>query len=110
MQGKDLATLVAGPWANRDDLALHRLFLGRLRDNDSTPRSCLLVDELGDDAVVRGQKIHELIFQIVWVREAMLALSAKVAVHLEWTERRAALALADLKCQTFHNRWAFCTL
>ena len=56
--GVDLAGLVAGTRADGDDLALLRLFLGGIGNND--PACCLgfFLDAFHDDAVVQRTEFH----------------------------------------------------
>src|SRR5438045_7242853 len=53
-----LAVIVAAARANGDDLALGRLLLGGVRNDDATGRLILGIDALNDDAVVERTKLH----------------------------------------------------
>ena len=52
-----LAGFVAAAGANRDDLALRRLFLGGIRDDDAAGGLLFGIDALDDDAVVKRTKL-----------------------------------------------------
>jgi hypothetical protein len=54
----ELAGLIAAAWANGDDLALRRLFLGGIRDDDAVSGFLLGLDARDDDAVVKWTKLH----------------------------------------------------
>jgi hypothetical protein len=58
VEGLDLAALVAGAGADRDDLALLGLLLGGVRDDDAALGLLLRVDAADDDTVVQGSKCH----------------------------------------------------
>src|SRR3974377_4619 len=53
-----LAALVTPTGADGDDLALARLFLGGIRDDDDAGGLFLGIDALDDDAVVKRAKLH----------------------------------------------------
>src|SRR5262245_10376537 len=53
-----LAGLVAAAGADRDDLALARLLLGGVGDDDAAGGLLLGVNALDDDAVVKRTKLH----------------------------------------------------
>jgi hypothetical protein len=54
----ELAGLVAAAGTDCHDLALLRLFLGGVRDDDAAGRLCLGVNAANDHAVVKGAKFH----------------------------------------------------
>src|SRR6266513_262797 len=54
----ELAGLVAPPGANRDDLALLRLLLGGVGNDDAPGRLLFSVDALDDDTVVKRAELH----------------------------------------------------
>src|SRR5215217_5227242 len=55
---RQLALLAAGTRADRQDLALHRLLLGGVRDDQPTLGLRLFLDALDDDAVVQRSEFH----------------------------------------------------
>src|SRR4051812_12406360 len=55
---RQLALLAAGTRANRQDLALHRLLLGGVRDDQPTLGLLLFLDALDDDTVVQRPELH----------------------------------------------------
>src|SRR3954449_12923737 len=55
---RQLALVVAGTRANRQDLALHRLFLGGVGDDQPALGLRLFLDTLDDDAVVQRPELH----------------------------------------------------
>ena len=54
----DLAILGAGARPSRDDLSLHRLFLGRVGDDDAAGRLLLLLDSANENAVLQRAEFH----------------------------------------------------
>src|SRR5438552_13225991 len=58
VDGDELAGLVAAARTDGDDLALGRLFLGGVRNDDAAGRLLLGIDALDDDAVVKRTKLH----------------------------------------------------
>ena len=54
----DRALLVAGARADGDDLALHRLFLGGVRNDDAALGLAFFLDTLDHDAVVKRTELH----------------------------------------------------
>jgi hypothetical protein len=46
------------PWANGDDGALLRLFLGGVRDDDATPRLLFAFEAPYDDTIMQWAKCH----------------------------------------------------
>ena len=54
----ELAGLVAAARTDCDDLALLRLFLRGVRDDDAAGRFCLGVNALDHNAVVKGAEFH----------------------------------------------------
>ena len=54
----DLAVLAAGTRADGDDLALHRLFLGRVGDDDAARGLLLRFDAPDQHAVVQWTESH----------------------------------------------------
>src|ERR1700683_2570297 len=58
IDGNELAGLIAAARADGGDLALRRLFLGGVRDDDATGRFLLGIDALDDNAVVKRTKLH----------------------------------------------------
>src|SRR4051812_2455798 len=59
----DLAVLLDLALARGDDLALLRLFLGRVRDNDRADLLFRLFDAFHDDAVVQWSDVHNSPFR-----------------------------------------------
>src|SRR3954451_5737329 len=57
---RQLAPRTAGTRADRQDLALHRLFLGGVRDDQAALGLRLFLDTLDDDAVVQRPELHGL--------------------------------------------------
>src|SRR3954465_12266079 len=55
---RQLALLAAGTRADRQDLALHRLLLGGVRDDQAALGLRLFLDTLDDDAVVQRTELH----------------------------------------------------
>src|SRR5215471_13757835 len=55
-----LAALVPRSGTGGNDLALHRLFLGRVGDDDAASSLQVLFDAAHDDAVVERAKLHGL--------------------------------------------------
>src|SRR5271155_3039264 len=49
----------AGPWPGGDDLAFHRLLLGRVGDDDPARRFFFLVDAPHEHAVVQRPEFHQ---------------------------------------------------
>src|SRR6266496_4401917 len=82
VDGDELAALVAAAGSNRDDLALLRLLLGGVGNDDATSGLRLGVDSLDDNAVVKRSEFHwcSLSFQAVnWIslcKQFFAALSA----------------------------------
>src|SRR5499426_2532244 len=58
IDGDELAGLVAPAWAHGDDLALRRLFLGGVGNDDAAGGLLLGIDALDDDAVVKRAEFH----------------------------------------------------
>src|SRR5919202_1279927 len=54
----ELALLVAHAGADGEDLALHRLLLGGVGDDDPAPGLLLLLDPLDEDAIVERPELH----------------------------------------------------
>ena len=54
----NLALLIAGTGSCGDDLALLRLFLGRIGNDDAALGALVLLDTAYDDAVVQRTKLH----------------------------------------------------
>src|SRR5208337_1313340 len=54
----ELAALVAATGADGDDLALLRLLLGGVRNDDAAFRLFLAVEATDDDAVMQGTEFH----------------------------------------------------
>src|SRR6185369_2981088 len=52
------ALLVAGTGTDGDDLAFHRLFLGRVRNDDATLGLAFFLDALDHDTVVERTELH----------------------------------------------------
>src|SRR5687768_17250950 len=59
VERRDLAFLLNPAAAHRDDLALLRLFLGRVGDDDPADLLLPFVDALHDDAVVQWSHLHD---------------------------------------------------
>src|SRR3954468_1782438 len=55
---RQVALLAAGTRANRQDLALHRLLLGGVRDDQTALGLRLFLDALDNDTVVQRPKLH----------------------------------------------------
>src|SRR4051812_17692121 len=53
-----LALLIVGTWAHGDDLALHRLFLGCIGDDDSSGGPLLGIQPADNHAVMQGTEVH----------------------------------------------------
>ena len=58
VERRDLAVLLDLALADGDDLALLRLFLGGVRDDDPADLLFAFFDALHDDAVVQGTDLH----------------------------------------------------
>src|SRR6185436_1330305 len=58
VERRDLAVLLDLALADSDDLALLRLFLGGVRDDDPADFLLPLVDALHDDPIVEGTDLH----------------------------------------------------
>src|SRR5487761_303174 len=69
----DLAVLAPGPRTGRNHLALHRLFLGRVGNDDAAGRLLLLLDAADHHAVVQRTKFHQYLLKPA--RKYGLALS-----------------------------------
>src|SRR5690606_20252367 len=81
--------LVAGARADGDDLALHGLFLRRVRDDDAAGGLVILFDGLDQDAVMQWPEVHA---RSHYVR-------VKRPRSLPRTGRGRLLALALNECQ-----------
>ena len=55
---RQLALVVAGTRADGQDLALHRLLLGGVGDDDPALGLLLFLDALDDDAIVQRPELH----------------------------------------------------
>ena len=84
--GIELAALVAATGANGDDLALHRLLLGGVRDDDATLGLGVFFDALDDDAVVQTDGTSW--FNSFW----MLMFLTPYTRREDWARTLAALA------------------
>src|SRR6185295_16974107 len=62
VERNELAGLVAGAWANADDLAFLRLLLGGVRNNDAAGRLRLGFNPANDHAVVQRTEFHRVCF------------------------------------------------
>ena len=60
VERNDLAALVAGAGADGDDLALHRLFLGGIGNDDAAGGLGVFLDAAHDDAVMQRAELHGL--------------------------------------------------
>src|ERR1051326_5304227 len=58
VEWNELAALIPGARANGDDLAFHRLFLGRVRNDDTALGLLFLRDALDHDAIVKRTELH----------------------------------------------------
>src|SRR4051812_7288832 len=58
IEGNKLPALVAGPWPDADDLALLRLLLGGVRNDDAALRFLLAFNAADNDTVVQRTKFH----------------------------------------------------
>src|SRR5437660_6224571 len=58
VERNELAVLIPGARANGDDLAFHRLFLGRVRNDDAALGLAFFLDSLDHDAVVKRTELH----------------------------------------------------
>src|SRR3569833_1788661 len=58
VESDELAVLVTGARTNGNDLAFHRLFLGRVRDDDAALGLLFLRDALDHDAIVKRTELH----------------------------------------------------
>src|SRR4051812_47716793 len=87
-QRDQVALLVAGTRTNGQDLALHRLFLGGVGDDDPALGLLLLVDALDDDSIVQRPELHGHSLQVgdgpCW---HSYDVSASVAPHLGASSR-----------------------
>src|SRR5579883_1636499 len=63
VDGDQLAALIAAAGADRDNLALRRLFLGSIRNDDAAGGAFLGIDALDDDAIVKRTKFHDLLLR-----------------------------------------------
>src|SRR5690349_20739883 len=54
----ELAALIASTRANGDDLALARLFLDGVRNDDSSGALCIGLDTLDHDSIVKRTEFH----------------------------------------------------
>src|SRR5262245_18305671 len=93
-----LAALVAAPWADGDDLALHRLLLGGIRNDDAAGGLFLGFNALYDHAVVQGTKLelgHDFLF--AGLRSAV---GWKIGVRRGWQSRyeSAKRPRGDIAC------------
>src|SRR3954470_14041143 len=79
------ALVVAGAGADRDDLALHRLFLGGVGDDDATLARSSLVNASNHDAVVQRPELHGDSFELSygWLRVPGLRMRARPPPHFE---------------------------
>src|SRR3954471_14331008 len=79
------ALLVAGAGADGDDLALHRLFLGGVGDDDATLARSSLVNASNHDVVVQRPELHGDSFGLPygWLRVPGLRMQARPAPHFE---------------------------
>src|SRR5712671_3852410 len=60
----ELAVLVTAAGTYRDDLALRRLLLRGIGDDDAARAAFLGIDALDDDAIVKRTKFHELLLDV----------------------------------------------
>src|ERR1700758_4200231 len=58
VESDELAVLIPGARTDGDDLAFHRLFLGRVRNDDAALGLLFLRDALDHDAVVKRTELH----------------------------------------------------
>src|SRR5262249_55171047 len=65
IERNELAALIPGARANGDDLAFHRLFLGRVRNDDAALGLLFLRDALDHDAVVKRTELHAVASKFV---------------------------------------------
>src|SRR5262249_5144133 len=84
-----------------NDFALHRLFLGRVRDDDAALRLLVSVDALHDDAVMQGAKFqlcHGDLFRLgraglggrgIGILNAGVPSAAEIWLALRTVKRRA---------------------
>src|ERR1700704_1152750 len=63
----ELAALVTTAGADGHDLALRRLLLGGIRNDDAAGGALLGIDALDDDTIVKRTKFHELLLEILAV-------------------------------------------
>src|SRR6185437_10287042 len=63
----ELAILIPGAWTNGDDLAFHRLFLGRVRNDDAALGLAFFLDSLDHDAVVKRTELHAVASIFSWL-------------------------------------------
>src|SRR5580700_2091203 len=59
-----LAALITAAGTDRNDLALRRLLLGRIRDDEAAGSAFLGIDALDDDTIVKRTKFHELLLEV----------------------------------------------
>src|SRR5436305_4789192 len=60
----ELAALVTAAGADGHDLALRRLLLGGIRNDDAAGGALLGIDALDDDTIVKRTKFHGLLLEI----------------------------------------------
>src|SRR5215475_1905753 len=70
VESDELAVLIAGARTDSNDLAFHRLFLGRVRDDDAALGLLFLRDALDHDAVVKRTELHAVASIFPWLPEA----------------------------------------
>src|SRR6185437_4119264 len=63
----ELAVLIPGARADGDDLAFHRLFLGRVRNDDAALGLAFFLDSLDHDAVVKRTELHAVASIFPWL-------------------------------------------
>src|SRR5215217_4946991 len=73
----DLATLVSGTRTDGDDLALLRLLLGGVRDDDASGGLAFLLDAADHDAVVEWTELHRFSSPVLSVPSERLALQQR---------------------------------
>src|SRR5260370_40306808 len=60
----ELAVLVTAAGTHRDDLALRRLLLRGIRDDDAAGAAFLGIDALDDDTIVKRTKLHGHLLEV----------------------------------------------
>src|SRR5262245_27667171 len=93
VERNELAAFVPRSGTGGNDLALHRLFLGRVGDDDAASSLHVLFDAAHDDAVVERAKLHGLNLTVAETRWCPASLDAAAFSRVLG---RAAAPVADV--------------